>query len=95
MKESIIQTEKECYFCHTTLNLHCHHVFEGTANRKVSENNGFKVWLCAEHHNMSNNSVHHNKDMDLILKKLFQKEYEKEHSREEFIKLIGRNYIDE
>lgn len=68
---------------------------EGTANRKISEKNGFKVWLCAEHHNMSNNSVHFNREMSLILKKLYQKEYEKTHSREEFIKLIGRNYLDE
>lgn len=93
--KSILQHKKECYFCHTTYNLHCHHVFEGTANRKISEKNGFKAWLCAEHHNMSNNSVHFNREMSLILKRLYQKEYEKTHSREEFIKLIGRNYLDE
>lgn len=62
---------------------------------KYQKKNGFKVWLCAEHHNMSNNSVHFNRDMSLILKRLYQKEYEKTHSREEFMKLIGRNYLDE
>ena len=90
---SILQSEKECYFCHTPFNLHCHHVFEGTANRKISEKYGFKVWLCARHHNMSNQGVHFNKANDLELKRTYQKEYEKTHSREDFIKLIGRSYL--
>ena len=90
---SILQSEKECYFCHTTFNLHCHHVFGGTANRKISEENGFKVWLCNEHHNTSNNSVHFNREMDLELKRLYQEEYEKSHTRSEFITLIGKSYL--
>lgn len=92
--ESIIQKNKECYFCHTTLNLHCHHVFEGTANRKISEENGFKVWLCAKHHNMSDNSVHFNPDLAKIVKKACRDEYLKTHTIDEFIKLIGWNKLD-
>ena len=91
--KSIIQNNKECYFCHTTLNLHCHHVYGGVANRKISEKNGFKVWLCARHHNMSNESVHFNHEMNLELKRLCQKEYEKTHTREEFMRKIGKNYL--
>lgn len=42
---------------------------------------------------MSDNSVHFNREMDSELKKLYQKEYEKYHTREEFIKLIGKSYL--
>ena len=43
---------------------------------------------------MSNNSVHYNRNMDLELKRVYQKEYEKNHTREEFIKLIGKSYLE-
>lgn len=91
--KSILQFNKECYFCKSIVNLHCHHIYSGTANRKVSENNGFKVWLCNYHHNGSNNSVHFNKEMNLKLKKDCQKEFEKYHDRNEFLKLIGKSYL--
>ena len=34
-----------------------------------------------------------NRQMDLELKKLYQKEYEKEHTRNDFINLIGQSYL--
>mgnify|MGYP007101833209 CR=1 FL=1 len=37
MSKSIIQKNKECYITHSTYNLHKHHIFEGTANRQLSE----------------------------------------------------------
>ena len=91
--ESILQKTKECYFCKTTLGLHCHHIYYGSANRRISEKNGFKVWLCAKHHNMSNEGVHFDKRKDTYLKQQCQKEYEKEHTRKEFMQLIGKNYL--
>jgi len=30
-------SDKRCYFCHNTQNLHIHHIFSGTANRKKSD----------------------------------------------------------
>ena len=65
MAKSIMQTEKRCYVCGTTYNLHDHHIFYGTANRKQSEKHGFKVFLCGRHHNLSNEGVHFNPDLDL------------------------------
>lgn len=91
--KSILQKEKKCFLCDTTLDLHDHHIFFGSANRKISEANGFKVWLCAVHHNMSGYSVHHNRELDLMVKRACQKKYEETHSRDEFRKLIGRSYI--
>ena len=43
MSKSILQNKKECYITGSTYNLHKHHVFEGTANRKLSEQDG--LWL--------------------------------------------------
>lgn len=93
-KPSILQNIKECYVCGATVNLHCHHIYMG-ANRKVSEDNGFKVWLCGHHHNLSNDGVHgkHGHELDMYLKETCQKEFEKTHTREEFMQLVGRNYL--
>lgn len=89
---SILNNLDNCYFCRKSAQC-IHEVYFGTANRKVSIKNGFCVGLCNYHHNSSNNSVHYNREMDLELKKLYQKEYEKNHTKEEFIKLIGKNYL--
>ena len=92
--ESIIQQEKECYFCGTTLNLHCHHIYSGSANRKQSEKYGMKCWLCADHHNMSNESVHQKWEMNLALKIIAQKKFEQVHgTREDFRKIFGKSYL--
>ena len=93
---SIIQTKKKCFICSSQTNIHDHHIYFGTARRKISEANGFKVWLCLQHHE-GTFGVHGSKgyELDRYLKKVCQKEYEKNHSREEFIKLIGRNYLED
>lgn len=93
--KSILQgTEKKCYLTGRTDRLHLHHVFGGIANRKISDKNGFVVWLIPELHNMSKDGVHFNRELDLKLKRECQAAYEASgHSREEFIKLIGRNYL--
>ena len=93
MSKSIIQTEKECYVCKNTYDLHCHHIFFGNGNRKISEKYGLKVWLCPRHHNLSNEGVHFNKQLDIIIKQIAQKKFEETHSREEFMSIIGRNYL--
>jgi len=99
--KSIIQTEKECYLCRmffgesNTFGLHSHHIVEGTANRSVSERLGLKVWLCPPHHNMSDQGVHFNKDVDLMLKQIAQRAYEDRYSRTEWMAEIGRNYLED
>lgn len=92
--KSILQDDKRCYICGNIYNLHMHHIYGG-GNRRISENNGFKVWLCALHHNMSNQGVRFNREADLRLKRICQKEYEKTHTRTEFFKLIGKNFLEE
>ena len=58
MMESIMQDIKECFLCREEMiennnfkrlpssDLECHHIMHGTANRKISEHYGLKVWLC-------------------------------------------------
>lgn len=94
MAKSILQKQKMCYFCNDQRNLEEHHVFFGTANRKKSEHHGLKVWLCPEHHR-GKTGVHHNKHLDKMVKRFAQKTFEKTHTREEFMREFGKNYLEE
>lgn len=91
--KSIIQTEKKCYVCGCTGYVEEHHIFHGTANRKKSERHGLKVWLCYLHHRDSIVGVHFNSDLDRKLKEVAQTEFEKQHSRKEFMAEFGKNYL--
>lgn len=95
MKDSILQKGKECYICHTRSNLHRHHVFYGTANRKKSEQDGCVVYLCIYHHTGSNYAAHLNHDIDLMLKRDMEKAWLETYNKtkEDFIKRYGKNYI--
>lgn len=91
MSESIMSNKKECYICGTTGGLHKHHIFYGTANRKLSEKYGCWVWLCPYHHNMSDAGVHFNKLVDKMLKAKCQEEWEKKYGKG-FRETFGKNY---
>ena len=90
--KSIIQTERECYICGSPY-VEEHHVFFGTSNRKNSEKYGLKVFLCPEHHR-GNHGAHRNKGVDTYLKITAQSIFERTHTREEFMQIFGRNYIE-
>ena len=91
--KSVIQIKKQCFVCGTTLNLHEHHVFFGTANRKKAEDYGLKVYLCQEHHTGSH-GVHFNKALDEGLKMLAQSKFEELYgSREDFIREFGKSVL--
>lgn len=92
--KSILQDKKECWYCKTTYNLNLHHIFYGNANRKISDKNGFVVYLCTYHHT-GTYGVHGKKgnDRNIELKQICQKKYEENHTRDEFRQLIGRSYL--
>ena len=96
MAQSILQTEKECFITGSTYNLHKHHIFYGNPWRRISEENGFWVYLIGRLHNQSDSGVHgkNGHKLDIKLKQICQRKFEETHSREEFMKLIGRNYLD-
>lgn len=74
-----------CEYCgQYSKRLDPHEVYGGS-NRKRSIQNSFVKKLCRK--------CHSNKEVIEQLKIDVQKEFEKTHTREEFIKLIGKSYI--
>lgn len=99
---SLLQTSKMCYICGATNTLHKHHIFYGTANRRISDEDLMCVYLCPAHHNMSSQGVHFNKELDLKLKKHAEKVWiinyangDFEEGINRFIERYGKNYLDE
>lgn len=90
--KSILQNEKRCFFCNSSQWLEEHHCFGG-ANRKLSEKYGLKVWLCHNHHNEPPFGVHHNAENMRKLRAAAQAKFEETHTREEFMRLFGKNYL--
>lgn len=101
--ESIMQKKDgRCWLCmwlhgdHSVrTGLHKHHVYFGTGQRKISEENGFAVYLCWEHHLAAGGqeAVHRNHEICRRLQEETQRKFEQTHTREEFINLIGRSYL--
>lgn len=92
-KSIIVEDLKHCLVCGTSFNIHIHHCIYGSANRKKSEKYGLIVPLCAKHHNMSNEGVHFNKELDMKLKQLAQKRFMEIYPNENFLDIFKRNYL--
>lgn len=92
---SILQDKKECFVCGTTLNIHIHEIMYGK-NRQNSINDGLCVYLCGKHHNLSNEGVHFNHELDLKLKQLAEKAWCKYYNKtiDDFRKRYYCNYLD-
>lgn len=91
--KSIISNKKTCFVCGCSYDIHKHHIYYGTANRRLSEKYGCWVYLCGKHHNLSNEGVHFNKNLDTKLKQFCQEKWEEKRTREEFMRVFGRNYL--
>lgn len=93
-KKSLLSNDRKCYICGSPYNLHKHHIFYGTANRRQSERYGCWVYLCYFHHNGSDAGVHFSKPVDERLKQKCQEAFEAQvGSRSDFISIFGRNYL--
>ena len=79
---------KPCRLCGGTAQ-HRHHVFFGTANRKLSEKYGCVEMLCSTCHA----EVHAGSWKDQFLKKAHQKIFEDKYGRDAFMRTFGRNYL--
>lgn len=99
---SILQAEDgTCYLCvklegdyRQQQGLQTHHIYGGP-NRGVSEAEGFKVRLCLRHHTAGAAAVHNNHANMRLLQQDAQRAYERMHTREEFMRLIGRNFLED
>lgn len=91
---SILQDEEDprCYVCGSRVNLECHHVMSGFANRKLSEQYGLKVLLCRDHHTGSI-GVHQDYILKERLEKDAQRAFERTHSRREWMQIFRKNYL--
>lgn len=96
MKSIIQKNTDNCFLCGKYGNLERHHCLFGTANRKKADKYGLTVYLCPDCHR-GTNGIHgkNGHPYDLRLKQIAQREFEKTHSREEFVEIFGRNYIDD
>ena len=75
----------KCYYCGKEGKMDLHEVYGGS-NRTRSIKNGLVVPLCR--------ICHSNEEIIQYLRIKLQKEFEKTHSREDFIKLIGKSLIN-
>lgn len=93
MKSIITDYTENCFLCGST-SVEEHHIFFGTANRKLSDRYGLVVPLCNKHHTGSGECPHRNRTIDLLLKYVGQEAYEKTHgSREDFRRTFGKSYL--
>lgn len=88
-RSSIISNSPYCFYCGSPL-VQKHHIFGGGL-REVSEENGFWVYLCMNHHT-GRCGVHGHPEKLRELRVMCQKKYLQTHSMEEWMKLMRRNY---
>ena len=92
--KTIVQGNIEyCTICFRKIEANCgqwHHIYNGTANRKKSEEDGMKVYV----HPSCHDSIHVKQGLDLELKmkgqKIWCEYYEK--GENDFIARYGKNY---
>ena len=97
--KSVMQSDNSrCYLCRRNGSgdpLEEHHIFFGSANRALSEEDGMKVMLCGNRcHRNSKEAAHRNRQTDLLLKQKAQTAWEARNgSRDDFIRRYGRSYL--
>lgn len=90
---------KKCYLCGRNGRgdrLERHHIFGGP-RRKLSEKYGLTVWLCGERcHRTGPYSAHQNDEIADYLHRYGQTKAMQEQgwSKEDFVKVFGKNYLD-
>ena len=92
MKLSKIQSDKVCYLTGRHDNLVRHHCLYGTHQRRKAEQDGLWVWLNAYEHRYIHDTIE-GRPILHELQKEAQRVYEREHTREEFIKRYGKTYL--
>lgn len=102
--KSIMQNKDigQCYLCRLLHNDYSikpvreeHHIMGGTANRRLSEKYGLKVYLDPDHHLYGPEAVHKNAEVADLLKKEAQKAFEKTYPDLDFMEIFGKNYLTE
>jgi hypothetical protein len=90
--KSIMQSERACYLCGRITDLELHHVFGGVANRKISTRLGLTCYLCRTCHT-GTGGAQYDKEKNRRLKAEAQTAFERTHTRQEWMQIIGKNYL--
>ena len=85
-----------CHICGVNGYVERHHIFGGTANRKLSEADGLVVYLCPNCHRHAQHAAHRCKATMDSLHKAGQAQWMQETggSVDDFRKRYGKNYLD-
>lgn len=98
--KNVINTRAgECFLCalegdHRVKPTERHHVIYGNGMREVSEAQGWVVYLCNEHHRNAPYAVHNCRATREKLCRIIQLKYEETHTREEWMAIVGKNYLE-
>lgn len=84
----IYQELEQCCYCGSETGIEKNEVFEG-AYRQTSIRLGMVAPFCHKHHR----KFHNDRLFNLKYKVLFQREYEKTHSHDEFMDIFKQDYI--
>lgn len=89
-----MQNDKtKCLICQRYGHLEEHHAMFGTANRRLSEKYGLKVYLCPECHRTGHHAVHRDAEEAERLKAFAQSCFELHYPDLNFLEIFGRNYL--
>lgn len=92
MRDSVLTDDQDhCLICGYE-QIQRHHVFHGTSNRKLADEDGYWVPLCMDHHT-GRRGVHSRPEFNQILKEHAQRVFEQTHTREAFIRRYGKSYL--
>lgn len=93
MSESLLSRTKRCYIC-GAIDVEKHHIFFGTAKRRISDTEGCWLWLCPEHHRGSS-GVHSDNNLSRRIQIKCEQEWIRRNKSDEegFRRVFGRNYI--
>ena len=83
--QEIVENEPYCQLCGSPY-IELHHVYEGR-NRNNSTKYKMIVPLCKKHHTWVHQTNYKG------FKEEYQRRFEETHTRDEFIKIFGRNYL--
>jgi hypothetical protein len=85
---------EHCYICGRPRQA-IHHCLHGTANRKHADRLKLVIPICFECHQGAN-GIHNNRKLDLRVIRCAQRKFEEKlGTREDFIRIFGKNYLED
>lgn len=90
--KSIMSDERRCYVTGAEIGLDVHHVIHGPL-RSMADKNGLWCYLRHDIHMKLHDHARGFEDLDSLLKRECQTKFEEQHTRDEWMLLVHRNYL--